>query len=127
MAQPAWVFRNTASRLGFQPIIHERNSPLRLLRYDRLVLRGKQRSHRWGTESREYGLLCVAGGAEIEVGDQVFRMAQLDGVYLPPGVDARVSALPQADLAIGSAPGEWKRFTSLLICRIPQGACNACS
>jgi 5-deoxy-glucuronate isomerase len=110
MPQPKWIFRNTASQVGFRQIIHERNSPLRLLRYDRLILRGRRRSYALTTESREFGVFCVAGEGRVEVRDQAFHMGSLDGVYLPPGVDAEVSARAQADLVIGSAPGDGLQF-----------------
>lgn len=110
MAQARWLFRNTASRLGFHSIINERNSLLRLLRYDRLILHGRQRSYTLSTGTREYGLFCADGGAEVRVADHMFFMSPLDGLYLPPGLDARVSAPIRVDLVIGSTPGDGRQF-----------------
>jgi len=85
------------------------NGAVRHLHYGRIILDGGAEALEFSTGERETGLICLRGGAEVEVDGQRFAATPYDAVYAPRGSQVRVRpGADGCDFAEIAAPVEGK-------------------
>ena len=83
------------------------NGAVRHLHYGRIILDGGAEALAFSSAERETGLICLRGGAEVEVDGQRFAATPYDAVYAPRGSEVRVTpAAEGCDFAEIAAPVE---------------------
>ena len=100
----SWLVQKTHLVNGRKRWIDSSTTGLKLLRYGRIVLQGGKRPISISTGDEEFGLICLQGKGEIEVGGQRFGMKKYDALYLPIQTGCRITAREFFDLAECAAP-----------------------
>jgi 5-deoxy-glucuronate isomerase len=101
------VVRNTAGQRGRHWFVTPGATAARHLHYGRINLRAGDEALTFNTAGRETGLIALAGEAAIETGGATYRLTPYDALYLPRGVDVRVSpGSGGCDLAEVASPVE---------------------
>jgi 5-deoxy-glucuronate isomerase len=100
------VFRKTGGQLGRHIFVSPSNSTMRHLAYGRIVLNASQPKETFSNGSRETGLVCLSGEAEIAVDGDKAALGRRDAMYIPRDSSIQVSTRSGVDLAEFSADVE---------------------
>lgn len=78
----------------------------RYLHYGRVTLDAGDAALRFNNDGHETGLVCLNGAARVSVGEETFRLARYDALYVPRDSEIEVQAEGEegCDLAEISAP-----------------------
>jgi 5-deoxy-glucuronate isomerase len=98
------VFRKTNTHPGRTICVTPANSTNRHLSYARILLNLSVPSVSFETEDRETGLICLSGEGSVTVGDELFRLEQYDGLYVPRDSKVVLRSSSSADIAEFAAP-----------------------
>ncbi len=79
------VFRKTHARSGRTVAITPANSSMQHLCYARIRLDASTPEVSFSTGKKETALICLAGEAEVKVGDEQFVLGKYDAAYIPRG------------------------------------------
>lgn len=97
------VFRKTNSQVGRHIFVSPSNSTMRHLAYGRIVLNASRRTESFSNGSRETGLICLSGEAEITVDGDKAQLGKHDSIYIPRDCSIQISTKAGVDLAEFSA------------------------
>lgn len=103
--QNGCLIRATHLRPGRTRWLSPDTAAVRHLHYGRIILGASDAPLKFPTETRETGLICLAGGARIDVAGQAFSLTRYDSLYVPR--DTEVAVTPGehgCDFAEVSAP-----------------------
>jgi len=87
-------------------VVTPENSPMRRLRYARILLERRMPPVAFETESNETALISLSGGGAVRVNGDSFSLRQWDSIYIPRRASVEVTAEARADLVECSAPVE---------------------
>lgn len=87
------VVRDTARRRGRHISVKPGVTAARYLHYGRIVIVLDDRPVTFGTEDRETALICLKGGATIEVLGKTYKASRYDALYVPR--DTQVIVRPE--------------------------------
>lgn len=99
IAPEKMVFRKTNAQVGRNISVTPNNSTNQHLAYGRIILNASNPTVSFSTGDRETGLICLSGGASVEVGAEVAELGQYDAIYIPRGSSVKVSTKASVDLA----------------------------
>jgi 5-deoxy-glucuronate isomerase len=99
------VFRKTHAHSGRTVAITPANSSMQHLCYAHIKLNATTPEVSFNTGKSETALICLAGQADVSVGEEKFTLAKFDAAYTPRGSQVRIRA-QSADLAEFSAEVE---------------------
>lgn len=97
------VFRKTHSQVGRHISVSPANSTNKHLSYGRIILNASSPVVSFSNGDRETSLVCLSGGAQVQVSSEKFRLGQYDAIYIPRDSQIEVRTEGQADLAEFSA------------------------
>jgi 5-deoxy-glucuronate isomerase len=99
------VVRNTNSRKGRTRSIAPGVTSARHLHYGRIILDARDEPIRLSTAEHETSLICLKGGAIVNVGGGTFELGLYDSLYIPRDSEVEVVAGTEGcDIAEVSAP-----------------------
>jgi 5-deoxy-glucuronate isomerase len=93
------VFRKTGGRAGRHIFVSPSNSAMRHLAYGRIVLDASRAKETFSNGSRETGLVCVSGEAEVTVDGDKIVLGKHDAIYIPRDSSIQVTTKTAVDLA----------------------------
>jgi 5-deoxy-glucuronate isomerase len=99
------VVRNTAAHKGRTQAVAPGQAPTRFLHYGRIRLDANDAAVSFATGDKETGLICLSGGATIDVDGASHAVGRHDALYAPR--DSKVTVIPGArgvDLVEVAAP-----------------------
>jgi 5-deoxy-glucuronate isomerase len=100
------VFRKTNIKLGRHIFVSPSNSTHKHLAYGRIILQPSSPQISFSGGSRETGLVCLSGSAEVIVDSKSHHLGQYDAIYIPRDSQIEVKTQSRADLAEFSADVE---------------------
>ncbi len=77
------VFRRTNTRKGRHLAVTPQNSPMKHLRYGRIILDAGTPRAGFETGDHEVGLICMKGAAAVRVGGDAHELSRYDAIYIP--------------------------------------------
>jgi 5-deoxy-glucuronate isomerase len=105
VSQEDCLIRATHTRKGRTNWINPESASVCHLHYGRIVLDGGAAPLEFATGRHETGLICLRGGATVEIGTERFDLARYDALYVPRDSRVRVNPSSQGcDFAELSAP-----------------------
>ena len=93
------VFRKTNTQFGRHISVSPGNSTMRHLAYGRIILNASTPAVSFSNDGHETVMVCLSGSAEVKTGDQVFRLQQYDGIYIPRDSGIEVKTEEKVDIA----------------------------
>jgi 5-deoxy-glucuronate isomerase len=103
--QESCVVRATNKQKGRTRWLVPEKAAVRYLHYGRIILDSGDAPLEFSTGTHETGLICLGGGAAVEVAGQRFELGCYDALYVPRDSAVRVTpAEAGCDLAEVSAP-----------------------
>ena len=93
------VFRKTAGQIGRHIFVSPSNSTMRHLAYGRILLNSSRPKESFSNGSRETGLICLSGEAEIAVDGDKAQLGKHDAIYIPRDSSIQVTTKTGVDLA----------------------------
>ena len=93
------VFRKTNTQLGRHISVSPGNSTMRHLAYGRIILNASTPAVFFSNDGHETVMVCLSGSAEVKTGDEVFRLQQYDGIYIPRDSGIEVKTEEKVDIA----------------------------
>lgn len=103
MLQHKWLFRNTANKKGRNIIISPENSEFKFITYARIILDNEISSETAQNLNSETMLLVLNGEGEVIVGNNIFQVSRLDGVYIPVNEEFSIRTNSSLDIIEASA------------------------
>ena len=95
LAPQTCIIRNTAVGKGRTVALAPGETPIRHLRYGRIILDAGDDPVRFATEDRETGLVCLGGSATVTAEGASHTLGRYDSVYVPR--DSAIEVRPGAD------------------------------
>ncbi len=92
LAKDTCIVRNTAGHKGRTLAVEPGDTPLRDLRYGRIVLDAGDAPVTFDTNQLETGLVCLTGSATVRAGSEAFTLGRYDSLYVPR--DASIEVTP---------------------------------
>ena len=93
------VFRKTGGQAGRHIFVSPSNSAMRHLAYGRIVLDASRAKETFSNGSRETGLVCLSGEAEVTVDGDKTVLGKHDAIYIPRDSSIQVTTKTAVDLA----------------------------
>jgi 5-deoxy-glucuronate isomerase len=100
------VVKETHKNKGRSLSVAPGKTASRNLHYGRIILDAGDAPLAFETASRETGLICLNGSAQIVTGDDRFTLSRYDAIYIPRDSNVTVSTDGGCDLAEVAAPVE---------------------
>jgi 5-deoxy-D-glucuronate isomerase len=100
------VFRKTSGQVGRHIFVSPSNSTMRHLAYGRILLNSSRPKESFSNGSRETGLICLSGEAEVGVDGDKAQLGKHDAIYIPRDSSIQVTTKGGVDLAEFSADVE---------------------
>jgi 5-deoxy-glucuronate isomerase len=100
------IFRKTNAHVGRKICVSPENSTMKHLEYGRIILKESQARVRFSTGTRETGLICLNGEAQIAADGATIPLSRFDAVYIPRDSDVEVHTGSSTDIAEFSAEVE---------------------
>ena len=100
------VVKETHKNKGRSLSVAPGQTASRNLHYGRIILDAGDEPLAFETASRETGLICLNGSAQIVTGDDRFILSRYDAIYIPRDSNVTVSTDDSCDLAEVAAPVE---------------------
>jgi 5-deoxy-glucuronate isomerase len=97
------VFRKTNGQTGRHIFVSPSNSPMKHLAYGRIILNESRPSESFANGSRETGLICLFGEAEVAVVGEKSHLGKHDAIYIPRDSSIQVTTKTNVDFAEFSA------------------------
>jgi 5-deoxy-glucuronate isomerase len=99
------VVRNTASKKGRTRAVAPGATAAKHLHYGRIILDAGSGPVRFATDQHETALICLKGGATVDVDGAPYSLGRFDSLYVPRGSQVSVAPGPTGcDFAELSAP-----------------------
>lgn len=97
------IFRNTGMNKGRYIAVTPENSPMKHLRYGRIILDAGTPTAGFETADAEVGLICLSGAGAVTANGASHTLKRYDAIYIPRDSSVEVSTDGQVDLVECSA------------------------